>query len=470
LEPGQLLEHAAELTAATDGLAMSVAAVGPLGDEHAATFGAPEWSLFPSCSSFKPVVAAAVRSAAADGLCQLDVPVRSLPGGEVAPPGWDATLELVLGHLSGLAGDLYEVCIDGSSDGDAAAELLRRYLPVVPRVAPGRFWYSNLGYALAGQVLAHAEGDDLLAVLRRRVLDPAGAEVTTDAGIPGAASPSSVVAPAFGRSPGGNASLRAAGGGTVLRAVDLARVGAALAGGALRELGVLRTEPDAVLAGTDQHPAGGFFLDLRYGRPLLAHGGGHGAYGSAWIVDPTGGWSAVALFNHPAGYGLDVAATVLGQERGRDPLRSRPVPAAGWYLNPYAGVAQVTGDELRLNGRSVRARCVADGDGIVVNPTRIVIGALPYDPIAPPDAVAAPALAGTYTSDEDELTIALEAEAGPAAGSHLTGGVTATVRSQRRGDSPAVVLAPTTLASDHGVLELRGDDLVVGGAYRLTRI
>jgi hypothetical protein len=40
-----------------------------------------------------------------------------------------------------------------------------------------------------------------------------------------------------------------------------------------------------VLAAADQHQAGGFFVDERYDRRLLAHGGGSGAYGSAWIVD-----------------------------------------------------------------------------------------------------------------------------------------------------------------------------------------
>ena len=123
------------------------------------------------------------------------------------------------------------------------------------------------------------------------------------------------------------------------------------------------------------------------------------------------------------------------------------------------GVAEVADGELRLNGRPVRARCVADGDGVVVNATTIVIGALPYDPIAAPDAVAAAALAGTYVRDEDELTVALGGGDGGAPA----------VRSDRRGASPAVVLAPTALASDLGVLELRGDVLVAGGAYLFTR-
>ncbi len=283
------------------------------------------------------------------------------------------------------------------------------------------------------------------------MLHPAGAAVATGG---------AVVPRAFGSDPSRNVSLRAAGAGTYLRALDLARVGAAVAGGPLRHLGATAPDPVAVLVGADQHPAGGFFLDLRYGRPLLAHGGGHGAYGSAWIVDPGEGWSAAALFNHPAGYALDLAATLLGQARGRDPLRRRPAPAPGWYVNPYAGAAQVADGELSLNGRPVRARCAADGDGIVVNATTIVIGALPYDPIAAPAAPAAPALAGTYVSDEDEITVEVGSGAGGAPA----------VRSARRGESPAVALAPTVLASDLGVLELRGDDLVAGGAYRFARV
>jgi len=92
----------------------------------------------------------------------------------------------------------------------------------------------------------------------------------------------------------------------------------------------------------------------------------------------------------------------------------------------------------------------------VVNATRIVIGSLPYDPIAPPGEVAPdPGWAGTYTAPWDELTVTLDG--------------TPTVRSARRGESPAVALTPAMLASDLGVLELRGDELVAGGAYPFAR-
>ena len=428
MEADRLLARAAELGEQIDGLVLSVALVTAGGEEHSATIGAPDGERLPSCSSFKPIVAAAVRSAARDGVMALDEPLAD----GLAP---DALLE----HRSGLAGDLYDVPVDAPSDEQAAAALLDRFLPLVPRVAPGRFWYSNLGYVLAGLALARAEGEPLLAVVRRRVLGPAGAEVEVP-------------------SPGGVA-LRAAGSGIRLRALDLARAGVALARGPLRGLGTAPGVPVARLAaGAGQHPGGGFFVDDRYGTRLLAHGGGgEGGHGSAWVVDPEAGWSAAALFSHPAGYALDVAAAVTGRQRGADPLRPERIAAApGWYVNAYAGVAEVREDELRLNGRPVPARCAADGAGIVVNATRIVIGSLPYDPIAPPGEVAPdPGWAGTYTAPWDELTVTLDG--------------TPTVRSARRGESPAVALTPAMLASDLGVLELRGDELVAGGAYPFAR-
>jgi hypothetical protein len=186
-------------------------------------------------------------------------------------------------------------------------------------------------------------------------------------------------------------------------------------------------------------------------------GGGAGGHGSAWAVDPEEGWSAAALFNHPAGYALDVAAAVTGRDRGPDPLRPERVPGApGWYVNAYAGVAEVRDGALRLNNRPVRAQCAADGAGIVVNATQMVIGSLPYDPIAPPgDVTVDPALAGTFTAPWDDLTVSLDGA--PA------------VHSTLRGESPAVVLTPTTLASDLGVLELRGDELIAGRAYAFAR-
>jgi len=427
VEADRLIERAAALGEGTAGLVLSVALVTASGEEHSATIGAPDGERLPSCSSFKPIVAAAVRSAARDGVVALEAPVDA-----------GTTLEQLLSHLSGLAGDLYEVPVQRDSDEEAAAALLDRFLPRVPRVAPGRFWYSNLGYALAGLILARAEREPLLDVVRRRVLGPAGAAM---------------------EAPSDSVALRAAGSGIRLRALDLARAGVALARGPLAGLGTAGHIPTARLAaGAGQHPGGGFFVDDRYGRRLLAHGGGgEGGHGSAWVVDPEEGWSAAALFTHPAGYALDVPAAVTGQDRDADPLRPPRAPAApGWYLNAYAGVAEVRVGEARLNGRAVPARCAADGRGIVVNATRIVIGSLPYDRIPPPGGVAVdPGLAGTFTAPWDDLTI--------------EAGATLTVRSARRGESPAVALTPTTLATDLGVLELRGDDLVAGGAYPFTR-
>ncbi|HEY7070083.1 MAG TPA: serine hydrolase domain-containing protein [Acidimicrobiales bacterium] len=427
MEAERLVARAAELGEQVDGLVLSVALVSAGGEEHSATIGAPDGERLPSCSSFKPIVAAAVRSAARDGVLALDEPLPEGP-----------TPAALLSHRSGLAGDLYDVPLDAPSDEEAAAALLDRFLPLVPRVAPGRFWYSNLGYVLAGLALARAEGEPLLAVVRRRVLGSAGVEVEVPS--PGVA-------------------LRAAGSGIRLRALDLARAGAALARGPLQGLATAPDVPVARLAaGAGQHLGGGFFVDDRYGRRLLAHGGGgEGGHGSAWVVDPDAGWSAAALFDHPAGYALDVAAAVTGRDRGADPLRpERAAAAPGWYVNAYAGVAEVREGELRLNGRPVPARCAADGSGIVVNTTRIVIGSLPYDPIPPPGRVVAdPRWAGTYTAPWDDLTVTVD-------------GVP-TVRSARRGESPAVALTPTTLASDLGVLELRGDELVAGRAYLFAR-
>jgi CubicO group peptidase (beta-lactamase class C family) len=138
VEAGRLIERAAALGEGTAGLVISVALVTASGEEHSATTGAPDGERLPSCSSFKPIVAAAVRSAARDGVVALEAPAE---GG--------STLELLLSHLSGLAGDLYEIPVPRASDEEAAAALLDRFLPRVPRVAPGRFWYSNLGYVQA---------------------------------------------------------------------------------------------------------------------------------------------------------------------------------------------------------------------------------------------------------------------------------------------------------------------------------
>jgi CubicO group peptidase (beta-lactamase class C family) len=192
-----------------------------------------------------------VRSAARDGVLALDEPLPEGP-----------TPAALLGHRSGLAGDLYEVPLDAPSDEAAAAALLDRFLPLVPRVAPGRFWYSNLGYVLAGLALARAEGEPLLAVVRRRVLGPAGAEVEVP-------------------SPAGVA-LRAAGSGIRLRALDRARAGVALGRGPVQPPGGLRARRrrggDGSGAGRRPAAPGADRGRARLVRERL-RGGGRGAAG-----------------------------------------------------------------------------------------------------------------------------------------------------------------------------------------------
>ena len=68
MEADRLVERAAELAEGTAGLVLSVALVTAGGEERSVTIGAPDGERLPSCSSFKPAVAAAVRA------------------GEVAPP------------------------------------------------------------------------------------------------------------------------------------------------------------------------------------------------------------------------------------------------------------------------------------------------------------------------------------------------------------------------------------------------
>ncbi|WP_250035982.1 serine hydrolase domain-containing protein [Paractinoplanes maris] len=111
-----------------------------------------------------------------DGLLDLDDPVdRHLP----VPAHGDATIRRLLSHTAGFQrepyGDIWDT-LRAPGDAEVLAQLDR-----AERVLPNgrRFHYSNLGFAVLGQLVAKLRGGRWSEVVAERVLEPLGLGATT---------------------------------------------------------------------------------------------------------------------------------------------------------------------------------------------------------------------------------------------------------------------------------------------------
>jgi CubicO group peptidase (beta-lactamase class C family) len=126
---------------------------------------------FPAASVTKMFLAAAAVSLARDGLLDLQLPiVRYLP--ELASDAGVglATLHQLLTHTSGLGNP--PQCENNEED---LADLLKKHGTQRLLAPPGAvFNYSNLGYSFVAIVIERVTGEPFEAVVRERVLIPAG--------------------------------------------------------------------------------------------------------------------------------------------------------------------------------------------------------------------------------------------------------------------------------------------------------
>lgn len=222
-----------------------------------------------------PVAAAAV-SLAEDGTWRLDDPVgRHVPG---LPWGEAVTLSDLMAHTAGLARDVPDAAAAVRS-----AEAERAALAAVPVAPHGRFGYSNAGYRALALAMEAAAGRPWQAVVRDRMLRPAGAKALV---LPARDAPPSV------RAPGAAGAMRGP-------AADVARLLDALLAGRLISEAGLRTMLRPMRRGLDPK--------LRWGRGLvtyrlpdgsnwIGHSGGtpEGRAVAAWMPD-RGATVALAL-------------------------------------------------------------------------------------------------------------------------------------------------------------------------------
>ncbi|WP_049577657.1 serine hydrolase domain-containing protein [Nonomuraea sp. SBT364] len=124
----------------------------------------------------KSMVAVAVMRLRDEGLVDLLDPIgKHLPGTRTG----DATIAQLLAHTSGLTAEPPTPWWE-RTHGVEAGELLARMGPAQVKHRPGRrFHYSNVGFALLGELVARLRGTPWLEVVREEVLEPLGMTATT---------------------------------------------------------------------------------------------------------------------------------------------------------------------------------------------------------------------------------------------------------------------------------------------------
>ena len=270
----------------------------------------------------KTMTAVLVMQCRDDGLLALDDEIgRFLP--ECGYPS--ATVRALLAHVSGMqsepVGRWWE-----RSPGGSVADLLSANDGSVAVFGPGEHYhYSNLGYALLGEVVARLRGASWADLVRDRVLEPLGLRRTTYQPEPPYAEGLSVhhLAGTLTVEPTHDTAAMAPAGQLWSNIEDLARFATFLAGG---HPDVLAPETLAEMR-QPVAPAIDYGLGLRLvpyaGGLLVGHNGSMPGFQSTLFVDPRRGTGVVALTNGTTGFsGVELALALLGDRT--------PTPAEPW--------------------------------------------------------------------------------------------------------------------------------------------
>jgi len=159
-----------------------IGAAGCLSEDADAPVTAATW--FDLASLTKPIAALAAVRLARAGLLRLDAPLGVLLPELSATSSAAVSLELLLAHRAGLDGHraLYRDLLGGriADRRKARLEAASARRPETAGPIPESGFepvYSDLGYLLAGEVIARAAGRELDAVLQAQVIAPLGAAI-----------------------------------------------------------------------------------------------------------------------------------------------------------------------------------------------------------------------------------------------------------------------------------------------------
>jgi CubicO group peptidase (beta-lactamase class C family) len=299
-----------------------------------------------------------------------------------------ATLLQLLAHAGGLTSELPGAWWE-RVEGTDGAGLLAALADEPPRLAAGaRLHYSNVGFALLGEVVARRRRAPWSQVLQERLLDPLGLHRTGPAPVGPAAAGWAVHphADVLLAEPAAATGAMAPAGELWSTVGDLARWACFLAGdtGDVLSADTLEEmqQPATVDDGSAWTTGWGLGLQLfrADGRRLVGHGGSMPGFLAGLLVEPATGDAALALANATSGVPIgrltqELLTTMAEHEPALPGVwQPAPVPAelleltGTWYWGTAALTLAVDGvDRLRLSpaggagSRGSRFRPAPDG-------------------------------------------------------------------------------------------------------------
>ena len=325
----------------------------------------------------KTLTAVLVLQCRDDGLLALDDPLgRFLPESGYA----DATLASLLDHSSGMQaeprGPWWE-----RSPGIAVDELVRVNDRSGQVLRPGTaFHYSNVGFALLGEVVARVRGTDWWTAVGTRLLEPLGMTRTTYAPIPGAHAQGRSVdhfAGTLTNEPHEDTGAMAPAGQLWSTVADLARWLNFLATGHPDLLAPATLDEMATPGIAPDYGLGLRLLELEDGRTLVGHTGSMPGFLATAFVDRRTREGVVALCNATTGVSTDALARAL--VIGQDPHEAEAWSPSGHVPERAAELLGLwfwgnTAHEVRWTNQLLELWTIANAelsDRFVIEPDRI---------------------------------------------------------------------------------------------------